>query len=486
MTSKLQCFPGIYILKLKAWFNSIDQSRRKLRLETFMTTRNQTNTTQKTLLEYYSKRVLSPEKRGKRVRLTVTWRECFSVTMSNTTNQTLTTVAIKSTASVDLCDAPIQRDFTLQTAFLILIMVVTFLGNFMVCLTVYLHRRLRTVTNYFIVSLAVSDLLISVLSLPFRINQTLNNGVWCLGYDACLTWIVVDLICSCASICNLAAISIDRYIAIVHPFRYQSVMTTKVGWLLIGIVWIYSGTWAALSSFNWTTYGEQHFFTLYRCRKKDKIFYTVVTACDFYLPLTIVLVMYGFVFRVAMNQARAVASLQLVASNNNGRNRRFSINIVKEVKAAKTLAIVIGAFTICWFPFFTLLLISLWNIKLLSPPQVSEQALKGLRGTFLYVLPAINSTLNPIIYALFNREFRTAFLRLLQRACPWLCTSSRRSANAQDSMQHSMNTTMTNGSPRSRKSPKAKRNEHAKKVAKFQEVYGERDSTEQTEEPKQV
>ena len=405
--------------------------------------------------------------------------------MSNSTNQTLTTV--EPTSSVDKCDAPIQRDFILQTAFLILIMVVTFLGNFMVCLTVYLHQRLRTVTNYFIVSLAVSDLLISVLSLPFRINQTLNNGVWCLGYDACLTWITVDLICSCASICNLAAISIDRYIAIVHPFRYQSVMTTTVGWVFIGIVWAYSGTWAALSSINWTAYGEQHFLTVYQCRKKDPIFYTVVTVCDFYLPLAIVLVMYGFVFRVAMNQARAVASLQPVGSTSNGRNRRFSINIVKEVKAAKTLAIVIGAFIICWFPFFTFLLISLWNLKLLKPPYVSKQTLDGLRGTFLYVFPVINSTLNPIIYALFNRDFRTAFVRLLQRTCPRLCTCSCGSANSEDSMHHSMNTTMTNGSPGSRKSSSAsKKKGRAKKAAKFQEVYGGRDSAEQAEEPKQV
>lgn len=356
-------------------------------------------------------------------------------------------------------------------------MLVTFMGNFMVCLIVYLHRRLRTVTNYFIVSLAVSDLLISVLSVPFRIHQTLHNGVFCLSSELCWTWIITDLICACASICNLAAISVDRYIAIVHPFRYHSVMTTTTGWVIIAIVWIYSAIWAALSSFNWTAFGEQHFFTNYTCKKTDKIFYTVATTMDFYVPLLIVLVMYGLVFRVAMNQARAVASLQ-PTSNRDGRGRRFSINIVKEVKAAKTLAIVVGAFVVCWFPFFTCLLISLWNFELISPPRLSVETLKGLRGTFMYVLPTINSTLNPIIYALFNRDFRTAFVRLFQKTFGSSCARSNGNSSTMDETHYSMNTAVTNASPKCKKSKKSKK-------TRFHEVYGEKDAV-APEEPKHV
>lgn len=389
--------------------------------------------------------------------------------MSNFANQT----TAPTPARPNPCLGETQRDFILQTAFLILIMVVTFLGNFMVCLIVYLYRRLRTVTNYFIVSLAVSDLLISVLSVPFRIHQTLHNGSFCLASELCWTWLLTDLTCACASICNLAAISVDRYIAIVHPFRYHSLMTTRAGWVIIAIVWTYSVAWAALASFNWTDFGEQHFFTQFECKKTDRIFYTVATTMDFFVPLLVVLVMYGLVFRVAMNQARAVASLQPV-SNRDGRGRRFSINIVKEVKAAKTLAIVIGAFVICWFPFFTCLLISLWRLELLQPPRVSEETLKGLRGTFMYVLPTINSTLNPIIYALFNRDFRTAFVRLLQKTFGRSCARSNGNSSTIDETQYSMNTAATNASPKKKS-----------KKTKFHEVYGEKDAG-TSDEPKHV
>ena len=389
---------------------------------------------------------------------------------NDTVQQTNNTV--NSTASLK-CEIPTQGDYIWQTAFLVLIMVVTLFGNFLVCLIVYLHHRLRTITNYFVVSLAVSDLLVAAFSLPFRIHQTLHNGTWCLGYELCLTWILTDLICSCASICNLAAISVDRYIAIVHPFRYHSLMTSKTGFVTIALVWIYSIVWAALSTFNWTDFDEQHILTQTFCRKLDKIFYTVVTVMDFYLPLLIVLVMYGFVFRVAWNQARAVATLQPVI-NSDRRGRRFSINLVKEVKAAKTLAIVIGAFVVCWFPFFTLLLVSLWNTRLLQVPQISAETLKGLRGTFLYVLPAINSTLNPIIYALFNRDFRGAFCRLFRRLFVMQSNDSdeHNASNADDT--YTMATTYTD-SPKSKKNglPTRKTRFHgAHKTKRYSGVCG--------------
>ncbi|PFX32228.1 tyramine receptor 1-like [Stylophora pistillata] len=376
------------------------------------------------------------------------------------------------TPNMDLpCQEKTKEEYIYQTAFLILIMLVTFLGNFMVCLTVYLHQRLRTVTNYFIVSLAVSDLLLSLLYVPFRIEQTIDNGYWCLRKELCATWIVIDLVCTGASIYNLAAISVDRYIAIVHPFRYHSVMTTKVARIIIAIIWAYSITWAGFSGINWTDSEQPPYNWDSKCFKKDKIFYTITTVTDFFFPLMVILIMYGLVFRVAMTQARAVASLQPQLSKRDGRGRRFSINIVKEVKAAKTLAIVIGAFVVCWLPFFVFLLVSLWDLSLLTPPKVSEDVLTGLRATFLYVLPAINSTLNPIIYALFNKEFRTAFVRLLRRTCGRPLTNS-------DDAHYSMNSSVLNDGH------KTTRTNGKSRKTRFHEVQGDDDPS--SDEPKHV
>ena len=310
------------------------------------------------------------------------------------------------------CEADTQQEFIIQAVFLAVILVVTLFGNFMVCLAVVLFRRLRNLTNYFVVSLAVSDMLVALVSLPLRIDQTVHNMTWCLGLEACAMWIATDLLCSSASILNLTVISVDRYIAIVHPFRYHGLMTSRVGTALIAFAWGYSLLWMGLSFMNWTDYGAPQYLTANpQCGKWDPIYYTVVTCTNFYVPLLVVIVMYGFVFRVAMNQARAVAAMQ--TSSKGRRGRRTSINLVREVKAAKTLAIVVGAFVVCWFPFFTLNLISLYNLPLLQ--AMDKKVALGVRYTFVYVLPAINSTLNPIIYAMFNREFRSAFAKLFGR-----------------------------------------------------------------------
>ncbi|KAK3727229.1 hypothetical protein QZH41_006989 [Actinostola sp. cb2023] len=311
------------------------------------------------------------------------------------------------------CAAPIQFENIFHTAFLILILVVTFAGNVLVILAVIFFRRLRSITNYFVVSLAVSDLFVAVFSLPFRIDQSVHNAQWCLGREACITWIIVDTTCSFASIWNLAVISIDRYIAITHPFRYHSLITTTVGYGLICFVWGFSFFLALMSLINWTDFGLPHILIVGECQNYDPVFYTASAAMSFYLPLSIILVMYGFVFRVALNQARAMAALQIDAKRHGG--RRSSINLIREVKAAKTLAIVVGCFVVCWFPFSVLIHINLWKRELLDPPALTRSELVGLSLTFVYVLPAINSTMNPIIYALFNRDFRSAFWKLTKR-----------------------------------------------------------------------
>ena len=302
--------------------------------------------------------------------------------------------------------------YVLQTAFLILILVLTLFGNTLVCTAVYMFHRLRTLTNYFIVSLAVSDLLLAMISLPFRIDQTIHNSVWCNSLTMCKTWILVDIICSSASMWNLAIISIDGYVAICKPLRYFSIMTTKVGIVLISFVWINSFTWALSALVNWTAAGEAHWGIMWpirqqQCSKRDPVFYTVAAAFDFFLPLAVMVVMHALVLRVAWGHARAVVAQQQATGQQNNSN---TLRFVKELKAAKTLAIVIGAFLVCWFPFFVLLLTDLWstNIK-----KLDEDTQLGLNYAFNYVLPITNSALNPVIYAVFNKAFRSAFKSIL-------------------------------------------------------------------------
>ena len=251
---------------------------------------------------------------------------------------------MNSTASSpDLCQQPTNILFILYTTFMILILLGTLFGNGLVVLAVFMFTRLRRISNFFIVSLAVSDLMVALMTLPLRIDMSYHNNNWCLPNSVCVFWASSDNIWSAASILNLAIISIDRFLAITKPFVYQEKMTKKVCLTLITVVWCYAGLWGLLSLFNWTD-GETSLdrWTIIdlagerRCGKYDPIYYTSVFICAFALPLVIIIVTYVSIFKVALQQSKTLASQDP--------NKRGHKRSVRELKATKTIAIVISAF----------------------------------------------------------------------------------------------------------------------------------------------
>lgn len=111
------------------------------------------------------------------------------------------------------------------------------LGNSLVVAAVVTTRKLRTVTNIFIVSLACADLLLGFAVLPFSISiEVVDNWLW--GDIWCSMWLAIDVWLCTASILSLCAISFDRYIAVTHPIRYPSIMSPYRGRILVSFVWI--------------------------------------------------------------------------------------------------------------------------------------------------------------------------------------------------------------------------------------------------------
>ena len=94
--------------------------------------------------------------------------------------------------------------------FLTALILITILGNTLIIAAVATTRRLRTVTNYFVVSLAVSDLLVGLLVMPFAVVREITNGLWLFGRIACELWVSLDVMLCTASILNLCCISLDR------------------------------------------------------------------------------------------------------------------------------------------------------------------------------------------------------------------------------------------------------------------------------------
>ncbi|XP_068670014.1 D(5)-like dopamine receptor [Montipora foliosa] len=291
---------------------------------------------------------------------------------------------------------------TFFLAFYIIVMIVTILGNSLVCIAVYINRRLRSPTNWFIASLAVSDFLYASAGLPFRIlsNVTIIQYVW-----ICKLWIWMDMACAAASIANLAVISVDRHLKINKAFDYHRKMTNRRSFLAIGGVWLYAATLSTLSIIAWPGEPGVRLNANGLCWNTNKKFYTVTNIVAFLFPLTVLVTCYIMILRTIRIQFKKRQHMSANFSSKEDRYTRKSVR--REFKVTKTIAIVLLTFTLCWAPFFIVFTIDQYDMSIVRHiPDV-------LFYLIYLILPNVNSTLNPIIYGYFNTEFRIAFKKIL-------------------------------------------------------------------------
>ncbi|KRT85133.1 G protein-coupled receptor, partial [Oryctes borbonicus] len=135
---------------------------------------------------------------------------------------------------------PIHTENLALVALLSIVIIVTIVGNTLIILAVSTTRRLRTVTNCFIMSLAVADWLVGVFVMPPAVAYRLM-GKWELGWIFCDIWVSLDILLCTASILSLCAISVDRYLAVTQPLSYSRKRRSKrLAFSMILVVWILS------------------------------------------------------------------------------------------------------------------------------------------------------------------------------------------------------------------------------------------------------
>ncbi|XP_028574226.2 histamine H2 receptor [Podarcis muralis] len=291
------------------------------------------------------------------------------------------------------------------TAIVLAVLIIgTVFGNVMVCLAVYFNRRLRNLTNCFIVSLAFTDLLLGLMVLPFSAIYEVYSHEWIFSVTLCNIYISLDVMLCTASILNLFMISLDRYYAITAPLRYNTMVTPKRVAVAMFLIWVVSLMVSFLPiHLAWNTNGStvqntQSTDGKQECKLEVNAGYVLVDGLlTFYLPLLVMCITYYRIFKIAREQAKRINHTNSCTSIRN------ALPTVKEHKAIVTLAAVMGAFIICWFPYFTVF----------TYRGVTGEAYKSLM-TIVMWLGYANSALNPVLYAALNRDFRTAYQRLLR------------------------------------------------------------------------
>lgn len=283
------------------------------------------------------------------------------------------------------------------TVVLTLLILITIAGNVVVCLAVGLNRRLRSLTNCFIVSLAITDLLLGLLVLPFSAFHQLSCQ-WGFGKVFCNIYTSLDVMLCTASILNLFMISLDRYCAVTDPLRYPVLVTPVRVAVSLVLIWVISITLSFLSiHLEWNgrpeNLSDSH--AVPKCKVQVNLVYGLVDGLvTFYLPLLVMCVTYYRILRIAREQARRI--------HNVGPWRAATL---REHKATVTLAAVMGAFVVCWLPYFT--------VFVYRGLQGDSAVDKTVEDVVLW-LGYANSALNPVLYAALNRDFRTAYQQLFR------------------------------------------------------------------------
>lgn len=299
----------------------------------------------------------------------------------------ISTMPLNSTVNSTLVPNTFSPGFRLSAAmFSIIMILVTIFGNTLVIAAFSLQRRMRTVTNSFLVSLACTDLCVAAFSMPVWLAYLLTGPEWTLGEILKYTWTMVDILVGTASIMNLMAISFTRFLSLRNPLRFSEWITSRTVAAIIICVWIYSIGIAVTSHFLYS----------------KRIFNLVVTITCFYAPLLFILGAHFMTFKVALTQVRqirATVPAQYLGNQN---------NVLKEYKAAKTISVIVGAFLMCWLPFVTLNVIYSLCDTSHDCPIIAPELIMASK-----CLHYGNSLLNPIIYSIMNRDFKKAFLAIL-------------------------------------------------------------------------
>uniref|UniRef100_A0A3P9CYE4 G-protein coupled receptors family 1 profile domain-containing protein n=1 Tax=Maylandia zebra TaxID=106582 RepID=A0A3P9CYE4_9CICH len=224
--------------------------------------------------------------------------------------------------------------------------------------------KLHTPSNILLLSLAVSDFLVGLLLMPLGILR--NTGCWVLGDIICsLYWYLTSNIV-CASIGNIVLISVDRYVAICDPLHYPSRITLVKVKLSVCLCWFYDFFYISLYTKD---------ILIEPGRDNSWI---IDLFLSFIVPLSVIIVLYMRVFVAAVSQARAINQAKK-----------------SELKAARTLGVLVVVFLSCYSPFYCYYL-------------AEENVVNDPSASTVIIIFYINSCLNPLIYALFYPWFRNA------------------------------------------------------------------------------
>ncbi|XP_015738547.1 substance-P receptor [Coturnix japonica] len=286
-----------------------------------------------------------------------------------------------------------------------LIVVVSVVGNVVVMWIILAHKRMRTVTNYFLVNLAFAEASMSAFNTVVNFTYAIHNE-WYYGLLYCKFHNFFPIAAVFASIYSMTAIALDRYMAIIHPLQPRlSATATKV---VIGVIWLLAFLLAFPQGYYSVT-AELPNRTVCLVEWPEnstdvygKTYHFSMTVLIYFLPLLVI------------GCAYTVVSITLWASEIPGDSSdRYHEQVSAKRKVVKMMIIVVCTFALCWLPYHIY-----FTLQYINPDWYLQKFIQQVYLAVMWL--AMSSTMyNPIIYCCLNDRFRVGFKHAF-RWCPFV------------------------------------------------------------------
>ncbi|XP_076340466.1 pyrokinin-1 receptor-like isoform X2 [Tachypleus tridentatus] len=302
------------------------------------------------------------------------------------------------------------------------ILVTGVVGNICTCVVIARNKYMHTATNYYLFSLAVSDLLLLILGLPQEMYHLWQRYPYIFGEFFCIFRGLTSESSTNASILTITAFTVERYLAICHPLRAHTMSKLSRAVMAIIIIWLVSAMCAVPLAIQ---FGIVHVF----CTLKSPLSHAfeISTFLFFILPMTLITVLYvliGIKLRRSTgldHTLRRPTGLDRSETTSNTLNGAKSLtrqsvkgsNQSSRRAVVKMLVAVVVAFFICWAPFHAQRLMAIYVTEPTSTDKKVYDVLNYISGVSYY----FSATINPILYSILSVKFRQAFKDTITKCC---------------------------------------------------------------------
>uniref|UniRef100_A0A4W5PWX3 Neuromedin U receptor 1 n=1 Tax=Hucho hucho TaxID=62062 RepID=A0A4W5PWX3_9TELE len=298
----------------------------------------------------------------------------------------------------------------------LIIFIVGLVGNMLTCTVIVRNKVMRTPTNYYLFSLAVSDLLVLVLGMPLELYEMWSNYPFLFGAGGCyFKTFLFETVCF-ASILIITALSVERYIAVIHPLKVKHVATRAHAKLVILMLWAMSMACAVPNTslhglaMLGTRFGRQFPESAICMMVKPRWMYNLIiqvtTLVFFLLPM---LTITGLYLRIGL-QLRMERGMQGLGTGPSfGTDSHWSVHRQQQTarhrQVTKMLCVLVIVFGICWAPFHIDRLMWSFINSWTGHHHLVFEYVHIVSGVFFY----LSSAVNPILYSLMSTRFREMF-----------------------------------------------------------------------------